>query len=187
MKTSHLIVLLASIAVLALLFFGLYFSGSSLVLDVAGENAAPSSSGTGVLHNRLPYFDLPTLAGDRVRSSDFTDTPLVLVFWATWNSDATDQIHILDQYLATHAPQDSLVKIVAIDSQEERSIVSSFMTRGGYQVETLLDAQGRTSTAYSVKSVPTFFFVDRTGVVQEISSGVMGESLLMNKIESILQ
>lgn len=188
MKTSHIVTLLIGIAVLAALFGVVYLGGSALVLDVAGESAADASaSGVGLLNNRLPYFDLPTLVGDRVRSSDFIDDPLIIVFWATWNMQAADQIYILDQYLADQESPSQFVKIVAIDSQEEKSIVSSFIKRGGYQVQTLLDTQGITSGQYALKSVPTFFFVDRTGVIREIYSGIMSQSTLMSKIEGILQ
>lgn len=188
MKTSHIVTLLVGIVVLAALFGVVYLGGSSLVLDVAGQNATDVPvSGVGLLNNRLPYFDLPNLTEDRVRSSDFTDTPLVIVFWSTWNTQSADQIHILDQYLADQTSRRQLVKIVAIDSQEEKSVVSSFIKRGGYQVQTLLDTQGIASGQYALKSVPTFFFVDRTGVIREIYSGVVSQRVLMNKIEKIVQ
>ena len=188
MKTSYIVTLFGGISVLGVLFFVVYLGGGALVLDVTGENATGAPiSGVGLLNNRLPYFDLPNLAGDRVRSSDFTGTPLVIVFWSTWNTQAADQIHILDQYLTDQTTQSNLVKVIAIDSQEEKSIVSSFIKRGGYQVQTLLDTQGITSGQYSIKSVPTFFFVDRIGVIREIHSGVLNQSTLMNKIEAILQ
>ena len=188
MKTSYIVTLFGGIAVIVTLFFVVYLGGGALVLDVTGENTTVAPiSGVGLLNNRLPYFDLPTLAGDRVRSGDFTDTPLVIVFWSTWNTQAADEIHILDQYLADTTSQNRLVKVVAIDSQEEKSVVSSFMRRGGYQVQTLLDAEGITSEHYSIKSVPTFFFVDRAGVIREVYSGVLSQRVLMNKIEKILQ
>lgn len=188
MKISHLVTLFIGIAVLAVLFFAVYLGGSALVLDVAGQQTTDASAlGTGLLNNQLPYFDLPNLAGDHVRSADLTDTPLVIVFWSTWNTQAADEMHILDQYLTGQSLQNQLVKIVAIDSQEEKSIVSSFMKRGGYQVQTLLDTQGLTGEHYMVKSLPTFFFVDRTGIIREIYSGIMSQSTLMNKIENILQ
>lgn len=175
-------------ALLAALFGVVYLGGSSLVLDVAGQNTASAPvSGVGLLNNRLPYFDLPNLAGDHVRSNDFTDTLLIIVFWSTWNMQAADEIHILDQYLADTSSQNRLVKVIAIDSQEEKSVVSSFMRRGGYQVQTLLDTQGISSGHYGIKSVPTFFFVDRAGIIREIYSGVLSQRTLMNKIEKILQ
>jgi peroxiredoxin len=183
-----LIVLGILIITLGAIFSLIYFGGASLVLNVAGQNASDTSvSGAGLLGKRLPYFDLPELAGERVRSTDFADTPLVLVFWSTWNAQSADQMHILDQYLGEQSSQNRLVKIVAIDSQEERSVVSSFMNRGGYQVPTLLDAQGIASEQYGIKGLPAFFFVDRAGIVREALAGTMSRQALMNKIEKIVQ
>lgn len=184
-----LIVLGILIAVLGVMFSFIYLGGSSLVLDVAGEKTVDAPApGAGLLGNRLPYFDLPNLAGERVRSTSFADTPLVVVFWSTWNAPAADQMHILDQYLADQSSRSNqLVKIVAIDSQEERSIVSSFMKRGGYQVPALLDAQGIAGEQYAIKSLPTFYFIDRAGIVREIYAGVLSQSALINKVENILQ
>ncbi len=187
MKTSHLVVLLVSIAAIVALFFVLYFGGSSLVSSIAGQGTAVAPSGTGLVGNRLPYFDLPNLAGDHVRSADFTDMPLVIVFWSTWNAQAADEMHVLDQYLADQSSHSQLVKVVAIDSQEDKSVVSSFMSRGGYQVPTLLDARGIASEAYGIKSLPAFYFIDRTGTVREAYAGAMSQAILMNKIENILQ
>jgi cytochrome c biogenesis protein CcmG, thiol:disulfide interchange protein DsbE len=189
MKKPRLVALGIIAALGIAIFYALYLGGSALVLDVAGQGAPDTAaSGAGLLGNRLPYFDLPNLAGERVRSSDFADTPLVVVFWSTWNAPAADQMHILDQYLADQSSRSNrLVKIVAIDSQEERSIVSSFMKRGGYQVPALLDAQGIAGEQYAIKSLPTFYFIDRAGIVREIYSGMLNQSALINKLEKILQ
>jgi len=183
-----LIAIGALIATLGAIFSFIYLGGSALVLNVAGEqNAGTHASGAGLLGNRLPYFDLPDLAGNRVRSSDFADTPLVIVFWSTWNTEAADEMHILDQYLGDKTSQNQLAKIIAIDSQEERSIVSSFMSRGGYRVQTLLDAQGVAGERYGIKSLPAFYFIDRAGVIREIYVGMLSQQALMNKLEKILQ
>jgi hypothetical protein len=188
MKTSHLVILVASISVLVALFFILYLGGASFVPSIAGQKTSDIPvSGEGLLNNQLPYFDLPNLVGDRVRSADFIHQPLVIMFWSTWNTQAADEVHILDQYLTNQPPQSQVVKIVAIDSQEEKSTVSSFMFRGGYQVQTLLDTQGIAGERYALKSVPTFYFVDSAGVIREIYSGMLNELTLMNKIENILQ
>lgn len=186
---NALIVLGILIAVLGAIFSFIYLDGASLVLGVAGQNVTTdtTASGTGLLDNRLPYFDLPDLAGDRVRSTDFADTPLVIVFWSTWNTEAADEMHILDQYLAAQVVQGDLARIVAINSQEERSIVSSFMSRGGYRVQILLDTQGLAGERYALKSVPTFYFADRAGVIREIYAGMLGQSTLAQKIENILR
>lgn len=187
MYTSRLLTLFVSVAVFGTLFGTLYFVGKAFVPNLAGQQeAAPAVPDAALLNGRLPYFDLPGFVGDRARSSDFTDTPLVIMFWSTWNTPAADEMHILDRYLAGGTVQSSLVKIIAINTQEERSVASSFLERGRYTVQTLLDAQGIVGERYEVKSLPTFYFVDRTGVIREIYVGALSQTMLINKIEKIL-
>lgn len=119
--------------------------------------------------------------------TQFIRTPVVIVFWSTWNSQAADQIQILDQYIARASTEAQLASIVAINSQEEKSLVSSFMNRGGYRVRTLLDVQGIATGDYQVKSLPTFYFIDGTGLVRDVYVGVLSEKMLRDRVVQILQ
>ncbi len=173
----------------ALVFFLLYFGGPALLPGIAGDLQVDEQVDVELgeaLGNRAPYFDLSNVSGDRVTLSQFADTPLIIVFWATWNSDATNQIKIIDDYLRNQ-DTGNLLKVVAINSQEDRSIVSSFMRRGGYAVETLIDARGEVSEAYRIKSVPTFYFIDHEGVVRSIYTGLLSERAIGDRAESILR
>ena len=118
---------------------------------------------------------------------NFSGTPVVLVFWATWNSAAADQIDILDSFLASNVPERSLVKVIAVDSEEDQSVVNSFIRRGGYHVETLVDASGAVSQTYRIKSLPTIFFIDRNGVIREGFAGVLSMKMLVDKVDQLLQ
>ena len=173
--------------VITALFFAVRFSARTVVGDIAGTSPSDLPQTTEFLGADAPYFDLPNLAGDHVALSDFRDTPLIVVFFATWNSEAIDQLAIIDTYLARERTADHLVNIVAINSLEEKSVVSSFMRRGGYRVPTLLDVQGSASEAYRIKGLPTSFFVDRTGVIQTAYTGVLSERMLVDKIEAVLK
>ena len=179
----------AVLGIIALLFVAVRFGSLNSLPTIA--QGAQSASDTGVqqfdlIGKQAPFFDLPTIAGDHVRISDFIETPLVVVFWSTWNTAAADQIHILDQYLSRQGTQ-SLVKIIAIDSQEDRSVVSSFMARGGYSVPTLVDTSGSVSEAYHIKSLPTMYFIARDGTIRDAYVGILSEKTLSDKIEQILQ
>ena len=171
------------------LFAAIYFGGSYFVPDIAGnikiarDTSAPETAAVG---QRAAYFDLPDTTGTHVTLADFTHMPLVIVFWSTWNSEAADQIKIVDDYLAARAPNAPALRIIAIDSQEERSVVAAFMRRGGYQVHTLIDVQGIVSNAYSIKSVPTFFFVDANGIVIRSYTGVLSARMIGDNVEHIL-
>jgi peroxiredoxin len=170
----------------ALLHYGArsYFTP---ITEPGTEQVSQAESDTTLVGARAPYFDLPDIAGNHHSVSDFSDTPLMIVFFATWNQAAADQIKILDDYLAAHADDESLVRIIAINTQEERSIVSSFIRRGGYRVETLIDAQGSVAEAYRIKSLPTAYFLDANGMVRSTYAGVMNAKAIESNIEDVLK
>ncbi len=176
------------IILVSLLFLAVRFGGSQLVPSLTGteSDTVEVAKDTALVGKRAPYFDLPDATGTHIKSSDFSDAPLVVVFWATWNQDAADQMKILDDYLA-HTSGERLVQIIAIDSQEERSIFASFMRRGGYQVRSVVDARGATSEEYQVKGLPTSFFIDKDGTIRERYSGILSERALVDKIENLLR
>jgi peroxiredoxin len=169
------------------LFIALYIGGSVFVLKLTGEPLPqPTGDDRALLNHKAPYFDLPNIAGDHVRLSEYEGSPLVVLFWASWNADSTNALSILNAYEAAHAAN-PLLKVVTINSLEERSLVSSYMKRGKYTVTALVDAQGGASGAYKVKGLPTYYFIDSSGVLREIYNGTLSPTMLGDKMESILR
>ncbi len=178
------------LGIVAALFLLVYFGGSNLLPNIAGapqESTTVPQQGSSLMGRQAPYFDLPDLSGTHVKSTQFARTPIVVVFWSTWNSQAADQIQILDQYIARASTEARLVPAIAINSQEERSLVSSFMNRGGYRVQMLLDVRGITTGDYQIKSLPTLYFIDGAGVVRDVYVGVLSEKMLKDRVGQILQ
>ena len=186
MKFSSRALVIISIAIAAVLFVALLFVARGIL---PGTIAPDTSAGmpSELIGAQAPAVDLPDTAGDRVSLDSFSGTPVVLVFWATWNSSAADQIDSLDSFLGGNAPERSLVKIIAVDSEEDPSVVSSFMRRGGYRVETLVDVSGAVSQTYAIKSLPTTYFIDRNGVIRDGFAGVLSSQMLVDKIDQLLQ
>ena len=190
MNTSAVTFFIYISAGILVLFVALYLRGSYLLPGMVGGSIIGSDieiQDTAQSMEKLAYFDLPDLDGNHKRSSDMLGEPTVIVFWTTWNSEASDQIKIIDDYISHRQTSDPVVHIVAISSQEERNVVSSFMKRGEYRVETLLDADGVATNMYGVTSVPTFFFVDRAGVVRTVHRGILSEKAMVDNIEHILR
>jgi peroxiredoxin len=171
------------------------------LIFVAGKNTLPDLLGNATINNenptltvdekllnqKAPEFDLSDNTGNRVRLGDFVNTPVILVFWATWNRESADQIKIFDDYLLSKNIRNSLVKIIAIDSLEESSVVKSFISRGGYNVSVAEDFAGDISNRYNIKSLPTTYFIDKDGIVREIYAGVLSEGMIVDKIENIIK
>ncbi|MEK7072730.1 MAG: redoxin domain-containing protein [Patescibacteria group bacterium] len=174
------------------IFFLFFLIGKSVLPDFLG-NSVPinetslSLDNEKLLDKKAPDFDLPDNTGNRVKLAYFSNTPSMLVFWSTWNTESADQIKILDDYLSNERIDSSIFNIVAINSLEDSSIVKSFIKRGGYNVSVAMDSTGYISNYYNVKSLPTTFFIDKEGIIKEIYTGVLSESMIVDKIENLLK
>ncbi|MFZ2886512.1 MAG: redoxin domain-containing protein [Minisyncoccia bacterium] len=180
--TARVLIPLSICAILGALFGAAYFGGSSLLPSLRGTDAvaivdAPEKG------KRAPLFDLPDSGEGRVRLAEYGNEPLIILFFATWNSEAADQLKILDDYRMGGG----LVRSIAIASQEEKTIVSSFIRRGGYTVPVALDQRGATSEAYGIKSLPTLFFIGRDSIIHDIAIGVLSEQQIGDRAERILE
>lgn len=189
---KYLKTILIVLFIFILAFILIFVVGKSIIPDLLGNTApldvnATSTSNEKLLDKKAPYFDLSDISGNRIKLNNFLNTPVVVVFWATWNKESADQVKILDNYLSSNNIQNSLVKIIAVNSLEDTSIVKSFMRRGGYNVSVALDVTGGTSNLYNIKSLPTTYFIDKDGIVKEVFTGVLSEQMIVDKVENVLR
>jgi len=191
MKKNIKISLIVLFAIV-LIFFLIFTAGRNILPEMLGDTAINNeNSATTVdvklLDKKAPEFDLSDNTGNRIKLSSLINTPVVLVFWATWNNGSADQIKILDDYLSSQNIQGSLIKIVAIDSLEDASVIKSFVRRGGYSVPVAQDITGDVSNNYNIKSLPTTYFIDKDGIVREIYTVVLSTGMIVDKVENLLK
>ncbi len=191
---AHIKIILVVILIIVGLFVVLHFIGGSFVsslspsLEVQPQQQVSESSKAHV-GEKVPYFSLTPLTGEKIDLASLSGDGIILIFWSTWNAQSVDQIKIVDDYIGLHnrEMQDSHVHIIAINSQERRGVVANFMRRGGYNVETLLDENGETSGAYGVQTLPTTFFINQSGTLVDSVVGTMSDRTLGDKMEQVLR
>lgn len=185
-----LIIIIIVLAIGTLTFFMIRASSKNILTDLFGQdkntNSVNSQTADKLLGNKAPYFDLPSLDDKRIKSSLFMNKPLVIIFWSSWNVESANQLKIIDDYISSVENKDNLFSIISINSQEDMSVVKSFMRRGGYAISTGVDMKGIITESYSIKSLPTTFFIDRDGVIRTIYSGVLNKEMFMGKVEQLL-
>lgn len=173
-------------------FFLIFFAGKIFVttissgLEISSEEVKNNNKvSTG---DEIPYFDLLSISGSRVRKSDLIGRPTVITFWATWNTESADQMKIYDDYINTKSIKNNTdVRIVAINNQENRNKISSFMFSGGYNLDVLIDSSGEVGNNYGIQTLPTTFFVDSSGIIREIYVGILSKKMFFEKVEKILK
>lgn len=168
----------------------LRFAGDIFIREVTQEVSFDSEmtrerETSAIIGRKAPVFSLSDLEGEEVKLSDFLGKPVFIIFWTTWNSGAADEISILDQYDAANG--EALFSVVAVNSQEDASVVSQFMRRGGYRVRVLVDETGAAGEAYGARNLPATYLLDSNGVIRDIRIGVAGKSELEAMFEKVVE
>ena len=136
----------------------------TLVLVLAG-----CSSGFESLVARVgepaPDFELQGLDGESVSLSQLRGSPVMLNFWATWCPPCRDEMPYLQQIYEEWS--DEGLMLLAIDIGESRAKVEQYMESNNLSLPVLLDTKSKVADKYGIRGIPTTFFIDGNGVIQE--------------------
>ena len=176
----------------ALIFFLVKFLGQGFLSELIGQNTIQKNKTTylqkeKLLNQKVPFFDLVSTGDNRIKLSQFIDKPFVVIFWASWNTESINQLKIVDEYNSSRALADKIVPVVLINSLEDLNVAKSFIRRGGYNINTAIDTKGDITESFNIKSLPTAFFIDKSGIIKEIYTGVLSKGIFVDKIEQLLQ
>ena len=158
----------AALAFFILAGFGAVFivtGGSCSTID----NHYGSSDEAPEVGRNAPDFVLRDLDGVKIMLSGLRGKPVVLNFWATWCGYCVDEMPLLQEIHDTRAGE-GLV-ILAINSGETETQAKEFMRTNGYSFTVLLDRYQDVVPFYKVRGLPTTFFIDKEGVIQDIRVG----------------
>jgi peroxiredoxin len=129
-----------------------------------------------------PDFALTTVTGETFKLSDLRGTPVVLNFWATWCPPCRSEMPELQAASQRMAGQ---VAIVGVDQAETPAQVQAFAQGAGITYPIPLDERADASRLYAVRSLPTTFFIDRTGVIRQVQIGPVTTATLEGLLKTI--
>lgn len=109
-------------------------------------------------------FTLDDLEGRKTSLSDFRGKVVLLNFWATWCPPCKAEMPGMEKLYQTFKDNPDFV-MLAVDSQEEASVVRKFIADNQYHFKVLLDSDGQVNARYSVQAIPTTYLIDRQGRV----------------------
>jgi len=145
----------------------------------AGAGGLPPAPAVG---HPAPDFTLTGVTGEPVTLAALRGQPVVLNFWATWCPPCRAE---LPELQAASERLQGQVAIVGVNQAEDVERVRTFVADLGLTFTMPLDERGQVSRAYNVRSLPTTFFIDRTGVIRRIQSGALTEATLAQALESV--
>ena len=122
-----------------------------------------------------PDFELSNLDGQVVSLSDFRGKPVLLNFWATWCGPCRFEMPFI-QKMYEELSGEGLV-ILAVNLQENPARVKKFVENLGFTFPVLLATNQEVSLAYNIRYIPTTFFVDKNGIIQDIKMGAFANEV----------
>ncbi|MBN1311883.1 MAG: redoxin domain-containing protein [Anaerolineae bacterium] len=151
---------ICSLACIAVAAIGIVMFGVAVPFTGMPKHASitPSPGST------APDFELTTLDGDTVSLGQFRGSPVLLDFSATWCSDCQDTAPRIQELRETYTD----LVILSVYSGENVSTVQEFTDEYGLTCPIALDHKGRISDLYHILAIPTLFFIDSNGVIQDV-------------------
>ena len=132
-----------------------------------------------------PDLTLMGLSGEPVSLEEFRGQPVILNFWASWCGPCRAEMPALEQVTTRYADEGLVVLLV--NQGETETIISDFLTEMGLALPVLLDRELNATKLYRVQALPTTFFIDREGRIQDLTiGGPMTDAYLSSRVLSLL-
>ncbi len=133
-----------------------------------------------------PNFSLQSISGDTYKLSALHGKPVLVNVWASWCTPCQTEMPAIQRMFDRYG---SKIAILAVNSTTQDSIanVTDFITKNHFTFPVLLDKDGSVTKSYQVQALPTTFFINANGIIQEaIIGGPMSETLLEIRIQKLL-
>jgi peroxiredoxin len=168
-----------------LLFAVLWVFASRVEGAPGGSAAAPPSPQKGFA---APDFALETLEGETIALSDLRGQVVALNFWASWCAPCRLEMPAIEQVYRSFGDLGLVVLAVNTTDQDSIGAAQDFVNEFNLTFPILLDRAGDAARLYEIYGLPTTYFIDRQGIIQEVVvGGPMSEALVQSKIEALLR
>jgi len=163
------IAVLAVLAILGLLIFGLLTKGSS---GVAVGEVAPASP--------LPHLE----GGGNGSLADYRGRWVLVNFWASWCIPCREEAPALEDFQRRHGS--GAFTVLGIDSRDLSGDGKDFVDRYGLSYPQLRDGDGATAHDFGTTGVPENFLIDPNGKVRLLLRGPVTEEYLSDQVAPLL-
>lgn len=177
-----------------LLLISVLLLGSLLIAATRVRPQVPISEGQPSLNvapdpaplaeHPAPDFTLTELDGTQVTLRDLTGQVVLINVWATWCPPCRAEMPAIQA--AYEQYRDRGFTVLAVNLQEDPVTVAAFMREHNLTFPVPLDLDGTVSAIYQARSLPSSFFVDKTGVIRAVYRGPMPRSVIGGTVEQLL-
>ena len=165
-RSNKLVIVLVSIAILALVF-GLVWMQSSKYEPLTVGKVAPD-------------FKLPDLNEKDIRLSDFRGKVVFLNFWATWCKPCREEMPSMEILYKNFEKDGLVILAISIDRVTTKKDIPPFVKALNLTFPILIDSWGQTDKRYKLMGVPETYIIDQQGILREKVIGPRDWTMLDN-------
>lgn len=112
-------------------------------------------------------FTLPVVGGTATSFAQFRGTDKAIIFfWATWCPHCRRELGNLAQKKEELAQKG--IKIALVDIGEDEAAVKQYLQKNKVDFTVFLDQETAVAESYNVAGVPTFYLIDKQGIVRDV-------------------
>ena len=137
---------------------------------------------------QAPTFTLESNTGEKFSLVDQKDKVLLINFWTSWCPPCRAEMPAIQQVYEDY--QDNGLVVVGVNATDQDDVIEakSFVSENQLSFPILFDTNGEVSRQYNLHSLPTSYFIDQHGIIQDVVvGGPMAEALLRSRIERMLE
>lgn len=129
-----------------------------------------------------PNFKLSTLDGTTVELKDYKGKKVILNFWASWCAPCKSEAPVLQKFYKEN--KDVILLSVNLTKEDQsKDAVKKFISDYSLTFPIPLDERGEVSDLYQVLSIPTTYFIDEKGLLQQKVIGPLNKELIIELLK----
>jgi len=130
-----------------------------------------------------PDFSLSNLEDETIQLSNFKGHIVMVNVWASWCKPCQYEMPAMQKIHEKYSESGLIILAVNNTYQDNYSDVVNFVAKNNLTYPILLDRTGEVSKLYQVQALPSTYFIDQNGMIDDIIiGGPMSEALIESKI-----
>jgi len=173
---------------ISLYIFILAVSATWIALSYDPSGASIASAAAPQIGFTAPNFTLPSMDGQTYTLSELKGSGVLINLWATWCPPCRAEMPAIQKIYDEYKAQGLVVLAVNMTYQDQAAAVAPFLQEYHLTFPVLLDENTLVGSAYQLRSLPSTYFINRLGIIEDIViGGPMAEALLCARVEEILR